>query len=65
MAKNFKDLSEKEILALAIMLEEEDGHIYADFAGGLREASPSTANMFDEMRAEESQHRAWPIDRFR
>ncbi len=65
MAKNFKDLTEKEILALAITLEEEDGRIYADFADGLRETSPSTANMFDEMRGQESQHRAWLIDRFR
>ena len=65
MAKNFKDLSEREILALAITLEEEDGRIYADFADGLRETFSSSAKMFDEMRAEESQHRAWLIDRFR
>jgi hypothetical protein len=32
MAKNFKDLSEPEILALAISNEETDGRIYADFA---------------------------------
>jgi erythrin-vacuolar iron transport family protein len=37
MAKKFKDLSEREILALAISLEEEDGRIYGDFADGLRE----------------------------
>ena len=37
MARNFKDLSEREILALAITLEEEDGRIYADFAEGLRD----------------------------
>ena len=35
--KRFKDLSEKEILALAIQLEEEDGRVYGDFAEGLRE----------------------------
>ncbi len=35
MAKRFKDLSEREILALAISLEEEDGRVYADFADGL------------------------------
>ncbi|MCU1307156.1 MAG: hypothetical protein JWN45_1851, partial [Acidobacteriaceae bacterium] len=34
MARNFKDLSEREILALAISLEEEDGRIYGDFAEG-------------------------------
>jgi hypothetical protein len=34
--KNFKELSEREILALAISLEEEDEHVYADFYEGLR-----------------------------
>jgi len=57
MARHFKDLSEREILALAIGLEEEDGRVYADFADGLRDAYPSTAALFDDMRAEESQHR--------
>lgn len=65
MARNFKDLSEREILALAIQLEEEDGRIYGDFADGLREDYPATAKMFDEMRAEESRHRAMLIDQFR
>ncbi len=55
--KNFKDLSEREILALAIQLEEEDSRVYADFAEGLREHYPATAKMFDEMQAEESRHR--------
>ena len=58
MAKNFKDLSEREILALAISLEEEDGRIYGDFADGLRQEYPASAKMFDEMQAEESGHRA-------
>ena len=57
MAKQFKELSEREILALAISLEEEDGRIYADFAEGLRDAYPATARMFEAMRAEESEHR--------
>jgi erythrin-vacuolar iron transport family protein len=35
LAKNFKDLSEQEILALAISSEETDARIYADFAAGL------------------------------
>jgi rubrerythrin len=65
MARNFKDLSEKEILALAITLEEEDGRIYSDFAEGLRETFPATAKMFDEMQAEESQHRRSLIEIFR
>jgi len=65
MAKNFKDLSEREILALAVSLEEEDGRIYADFADGLRESYPATVKIFEEMQAEESQHRASLIDTYR
>jgi rubrerythrin len=63
--KNFKDLTEQEILALAISLEEEDSRIYGDFAEGLREAYPSTAKIFDEMKAEESGHRQSLIDTYR
>lgn len=65
MAKNFKDLSEREILALAISLEEEHGRIYADFADGLREAYPGSAKIFEEMQAEESEHRASLIEKYR
>ena len=65
MAKKFKELSAREILALAISLEEEDGRIYADFSDGLRETYPDTAKIFDEMREEESQHRASLIDIYR
>jgi rubrerythrin len=64
MAKNFKDLTEREILAVAITLEEEDSRIYGDFAEGLREEYPATAQIFDEMRAEESTHRARLIEMF-
>jgi erythrin-vacuolar iron transport family protein len=65
MARNFKDLNEREILALAITLEEEDGRIYGDFADGLRETYPATAELFEGMRAEESRHRQMLIDQFR
>ncbi len=65
MAKNFKDLSEREILALAISLEEEDGRIYGDFVDGLRETYPATAKMFEEMQAEESEHRRALIEMYR
>jgi rubrerythrin len=65
MARNFRDLSEAEILALAIMLEEEDGRIYGDFADGLRESYPASAAVFDAMQKEESDHRAQLIDIFR
>ena len=41
MAKrNFKHLSEREILALAIYLEEEDGRVYGDFAEGFAKRIP-------------------------
>jgi rubrerythrin len=65
MAKKFRELSEREILALAISLEEEDSRVYADFADGLRETYPDTARIFDEMREEESQHRASLIETYR
>src|SRR5438270_2321909 len=65
MAKNFKDLSEREILAVAISLEEEDGRIYGEFAEGLRGTYPATAKMMDEMQAEESEHRGKLIEQYR
>jgi rubrerythrin len=65
MARNFKDLSEREIMALAISLEEEDGRIYSDFAEGLRETYPATAKLFDDMQAEESEHRASLFETYR
>lgn len=55
--RNVNDLSEPELLALAIALEEEDERIYADFAHGLRQNFPDSAAVFDQMRAEESGHR--------
>jgi rubrerythrin len=65
MARKFKDLTEREILALAIASEEEDGRVYADFADGLRETFPATAKLFEDMREEESQHRASLIETYR
>jgi len=65
MARNFKDLSEREILALAIALEEEDGRIYGDFEEGLRETYPASAKLFAEMQAEESGHRAALLELYR
>jgi hypothetical protein len=43
--KNFSDLTEQDLLALAISLEEEDSRIYGEFAEGLRENYPDSANM--------------------
>ena len=53
----FCDLSESQLLALAITAEEEDGHIYRDFAHEYRKDFPATAELFDHMADEESGHR--------
>ena len=63
--RNFDELSEREMLALAIGNEEEDGRIYADFADGLRADYPGTANVFTEMAGEEGEHRRRLIDLYR
>ena len=55
--KKFNELSEREILALAISLEEEDERVYADFTEGLRQDYPGSAAIFAAMREEESDHR--------
>ncbi len=62
--RNFNDLSEREMLALAIANEEEDGRIYADIAEELRENYPSSAKVFIDMAAEENEHRRRLIDLF-
>jgi erythrin-vacuolar iron transport family protein len=63
--KKFHELSEREVLALAIALEEEDERVYADFAEGLRQDYPASAAMFEGMRQEESGHRRKLIELFR
>ena len=63
--RSFKSLSEREVLALAISLEEEDARIYADFAEGLRDTHPSYAEQFRQMRAEEDGHRHRLLDLYR
>ena len=63
--RNFDELSEKEVLALAIANEEEDGRIYLDFAEALREVYPGSAKVFSEMAAEESEHRRMLLDLYR
>jgi len=63
--KKFSELSEAEILALAISLEEEDERVYADFADGLRESFPATAKVLEGMGAEESAHRQSLTDLFK
>lgn len=60
--RSFSDLSEQEILALAISSEEDDARIYQAYAEGLREEFPDTAKIFDDMAAEEGEHRRWLIE---
>ena len=63
--KRFDELSEQEILALAISNEEEDNRIYRAFAEGLRQQYPASARVFDEMAEEEVHHRAMLFDLYR
>ena len=63
--RTFDSLSEREVLALAIALEEEDEKIYADFADGLKETFPASAAVFEGMREEEVGHRQRLIELFR
>jgi rubrerythrin len=63
--RSFGGLSEREVLALAISLEEEDARIYTDFAEGLREGHPAHAEQFRVMREEEDGHRHRLLDLYR
>src|ERR1700722_653044 len=63
--RSFDILSEREILALSISLEEEDERVYAEYAEGLRQNFPASAEVFDGMREEESGHRRRLIELFR
>ncbi|WP_109465699.1 iron exporter MbfA [Albibacillus kandeliae] len=56
--KRFSDLTEREIIALAVSSEEDDARIYRGYAETLRADYPATARMFEGMAAEEDQHRA-------
>ncbi|MGE0038513.1 MAG: iron exporter MbfA [Xanthobacteraceae bacterium] len=60
--KRFSDLTEQEVLALAITSEDEDSRIYRGFAVGLRDNFAASAKVFDEMAEEEVRHRNMLID---
>ena len=60
--KRFSDLTEQEILALAISSEEDDARIYRGYAETLRADFPDSAKVFEGMAAEEDQHRQRLID---
>src|SRR5262245_14413753 len=63
--RTFDSLSEQEVLALAIALEEEDARIYDDFAEGLRKDYPAQAEQFKQLRAQEDSHRHRLLELYR
>ncbi|HPE25529.1 iron exporter MbfA [Albidovulum sp.] len=63
--RRFSELSEQEILALAISSEEDDARIYRTYADRLRKDYPASAAIFDAMAKEEDTHRHWLIERHR
>jgi rubrerythrin len=63
--KQFAQLEDREILALAVTLEEEHARIYRDYADGLRDNYPASARVFIELAEEEDEHRAWLLKLYR
>lgn len=63
--RRFRDLSEQDVLALAISSEEDDARVYRTFAERLRADYPDTAAIFDGMASEEDDHRQALIDMHR
>ncbi len=63
--RKFDSLSEREVLALAISLEEEDERVYSDYAEVLRKDFPASAEIFDGMGEEESGHRRRLIELYK
>lgn len=55
--RSFDQLSEQEILALAISSEEDDGRIYMAYAQRLDADFPATAKIFRDMAEVEDTHR--------
>jgi erythrin-vacuolar iron transport family protein len=55
--KTFSDLTEQELLALAISSEEDDARGYAAFANALTPTYQASAKVFMEMSSEEFEHR--------
>ncbi|GGH28789.1 membrane protein [Alsobacter metallidurans] len=63
--KTFAELTEREVLTLAITGEEEDSRIYQTFADSVRDAYPHSAALFDGMAEEERSHRGMLYDLYR
>jgi rubrerythrin len=62
--RSFSELSDREVLALAIQSEEEDGRVDRELAEGLRPTYPASAAIFDGMAEEENEHRRRLLDLF-
>ena len=60
--KSFSDLTEQEIIALAISSEDDDARTYSGFANDLMQTYPASAKVFLEMSEEENEHRRWLTD---
>jgi erythrin-vacuolar iron transport family protein len=65
VSRRFDSLSEREVLALAISLEEEDARIYDDLAAALQKEYPQAAEEFRRLRADEDRHRHRLLDLYR
>ncbi|HEY3755238.1 MAG TPA: ferritin family protein [Opitutaceae bacterium] len=65
MPKSFRDLDEREVLALAISLEEDDGRLLGELSERLRANYPASAAALSKMQGEESEHRHRLIDAYR
>ncbi len=65
MLKSFSDLTEQEIIALAISSEDDDARAYAGFANALMQSYPASAKVFMEMAEEEHEHRRWLTELYR
>ena len=63
--KALAELTEREVLALAISSEEEDSRIYLAFAEDLAERYPASAKIFEEMAQEEEGHRRKLLELYR
>ena len=63
--RRFSDLDEREVLALAISVEEEHAAIYTEYAHGMAELYPASAKLFTAMAEEERVHRGWLIELFK
>lgn len=63
--RHFRDLSEQEVLALAVSSEEDDARIYRTYAERLRADYPATAKIFEDMAEEEDRHRQRLIEMHR